>query len=573
MNFMSGWMKKIVRLGVPACVCACGIALRADVVITRVVVDGKDVSSSALTATSGHGGVPLRLRDSVRSIEFAFSERPFVARPSARLRYRLEGVDMAWKDLPQKIRVLLIFRNGDQQVVAQREFSLSGETPNWTGSVETSEYVNRREDLVVPESARSVRIAFLTHGGDVGVGVIGIDGVALTVRGESSGEVRRYDFSLPKETDVIGYKQNVASWWREGSALDIARLGLRSTPSPHPILVLVDDDALNYGNWSLSVPASVPVLPGDRLTVEWQNAYSVGASVSGTAYYEWLKPGTYTFRVAAFHVNGDPTGLECALPVTIFPPFYSRNEFWLVLAALAAAVAALIARVVEVGRVRRRVEVMEQEQALDHERARIARDLHDEMGAGLSSIAMQCDWIRRECADTVPLTTCQRIDSVCGSAVELVRTVDEIVWAVNPSNDTIERVVNYLTQYTEQYLDAAGLRFRFDISREVPSGLLTGSVRHLLFLAVKEALHNVVKHAECELLWLKVKIRDGWLVVTVEDNGKGFDMNMQMPDGLCDGLFNMRRRMQEASGRVEITSQPGGGTRVTFAVPWTEVGG
>jgi len=138
---------------------------------------------------------------------------------------------------------------------------------------------------------------------------------------------------------------------------------------------------------------------------------------------------------------------------------------------------------------------------------------------------------------------------------------------LNPSNDTVERFVNYLTQYTEQYLDAAGLRFRFEIPRELPGATLAGSMRHNLFLVVKEALRNAVKHAQAELLRLGVKVADGWLTVTVEENGKGFDPGRLAADGTHNGVGNMRRRMKEVSGRFEVSSQAGGGTRVEFAVP------
>jgi signal transduction histidine kinase len=270
--------------------------------------------------------------------------------------------------------------------------------------------------------------------------------------------------------------------------------------------------------------------------------------------------------VAGFRSNGEATGTECALPIIIVPALYRRSEFWLVLMAFAVVVTLLFWRVVEVGRVRRHVAAIERERVLERERSRIARDLHDEMGAGLSAIAMQSDWIRRECGDTASPETRNRIETVCQSAVELVRTVDEIVWAVNPSNDTVDRFVNYLTQYTEQYLDAAGMSFRFDIPRELPSAMLAGSMRHNLFLAVKEALRNTVKHAKAELIWLRVNVEPGQLTITVEDNGKGFDPAKMAADGTHNGVGNMRRRMEEVAGRFEVWSQPGKGARVTFAV-------
>jgi signal transduction histidine kinase len=110
------------------------------------------------------------------------------------------------------------------------------------------------------------------------------------------------------------------------------------------------------------------------------------------------------------------------------------------------------------------------------------------------------------------------------------------------------------------------MSFRFDIPRELPSAMLAGSMRHNLFLAVKEALRNTVKHAKAELIWLRVNVEPGQLTITVEDNGKGFDPAKMAADGTHNGVGNMRRRMEEVAGRFEVWSQPGNGARVKFAV-------
>jgi len=534
-------------------------AVQANLVITQVTVDGKARPRLQEPDAVGGGLQPLRLNDSGRNINFHFENLGGSSRPAMRLRYKLEGYDKQWIDLPMKMRVLLYFRDEEPKIVGQNEFFLEGETPGWTGNPETSAFVTRRDTLIAPERARNFRLAFVSHGGDVGVGLVAVDGIRIILDPVDGGASKTNDLSLMPEQPN--------RWIQEGSRREIARMGKRASPSSRPILILDDDDALNYGNWSLAPTYAVPVQPGDRLTVEWETAYSIGDSAPGGVSYATLKPGNYVFRVAAFQPNGEPTGVECALPVLVSPVFYRRTEFWLVLLALVVAGAALIARAVEVARVHRRVAAMEHEQALERERSRIARDLHDEMGAGLSAIAMQSDWIRRECGDTASQETRNRIETVCQSSVDLVRTVDEIVWAVNPSNDTVERFVNYLTQYTEQYLDAAGVRFRFDIPRELPAAMLAGSMRHNLFLAVKEALRNAVKHAKAELIWLRVNVECNRLTIMVEDNGKGFDPAVMAADGTHNGVGNMRRRMEEVSGTFEVWSQPGQGARVTFAVP------
>lgn len=539
--------------------------LRGGVVITDVLVDNKAAAHMAIQESEGGALSPLRVQESAHSIVFRFTESPFRNRPAARLRYRLEGYDSSWHDLPLKMRVLLHFQ-ASGQIIFQQEYFLEGETAGWSGSVETSEYLACRKEIEVPERADSVKIAFVTHGDNVGVGVIGIDAVRLAVERHGDARPTIYDLGFGQGMDTHNPHDLRSYWMSEGSVIDIAQLGVRRSPLLHPILVLRDDDAINYGNWSLKPAHVVPVMPGDWLTVEWRIAHSIGSSGPGEARYADLKPGTYTFRVAAFRPNGEATGVECALPITIVPALYRRGEFWLVLLALGIAGAALLARATEAARVRRCVAAMKYEQALECERIRIARDLHDEMGAGLSAIAMQSDSIYRECCNCVSPETGQRIQSVCQTAMELVRAVDEIVWAVNPANDTVERFVNYLTQCAEHYLDMAGLRFRFDVQRELPDVILAGAMRHSLFMAVKEAICNAAKHAKADLLWLRVRVNTVELAITVEDNGVGFDPGCLTKDGTRNGVANMRRRMEESAGRFELWSEPGQGTRVTFTV-------
>lgn len=148
-------------------------------------------------------------------------------------------------------------------------------------------------------------------------------------------------------------------------------------------------------------------------------------------------------------------------------------------------------------------------------------------------------------------------------------SVDEIVWAVNPANDTVERFVNYLAQYAEQFLEAAGLRVRFDIPATLPATPLPGTVRHCLFLAVREALNNVVRHARADLV--RLEIRTGMeMHIAVEDTGCGFAVEQRGAEGTQEGLQNMRQRMEEIGGQFLLTSRCGNGTRVEFIIALAE---
>jgi signal transduction histidine kinase len=556
------------------CLLVCGLwglwvsvpAFGAGVAIKNVEVDGRVQSLPGEPVAAGRDQKPLQVASTAQSLRFQFAAGDATELPAVRLRYKLEGYDEAWHELSPRMRVLVLFSAEGGGLVGSQEFYLEGETPHWRAELKDALFVPRQGQVVVPEGAAAAGIAFLSHGGEAGLGVMGIDVVRVLVQRPGAERADVFDLGLTGGTALDQPSGSPANWIRTGSRLELSELGIRATPAPHPILVIRDDDPNNYGNWSLASDRRIPVQPGDRLTVEWQTAHSIGGSGPGQADYGALKPGSYWFRVAAVKANGEPTGEEVSLPVEVRLPIYFRLECWLVASALVLGGTAWIGRVAVQRRMQRRIAEIEHEQALDKERARIARDLHDEIGAGLTEIAMQTDWVRRDLAGANLPDTRRRVESVCRSAVDLVRSVDEIVWAVNPANDTVERFVNYLAQSAEQFLEAAGLRVRFDIPEQLPVGTLTGVQRHIVFLAVREALNNAVKHAGSDMVRLEIRTDATVLRIAIADDGCGFDPEQAGLEGTHEGLANMRRRMEEIGGQFCLRSRPDDGTRVEFRV-------
>lgn len=551
-------------LGVGLCLFA--TAAMAEVKISQVVIDGKPQDVTASSAYPASDAKSLRLSSAARNIQFQFTEADSQGQQTARLRYKLEGYDAAWRDLPVRMRLLVQFHNRNHRGVAGGEFYLEGETPGWRGTVENSDFVKRREEILVPELAASAQIIFLSYGGESGMGVVAIDAVRVQCQLQGGG-LQVFDLTLrgANLSTPLGIPDN---WMRDsGSRPELAQLATRPTPTPHPVLLINDDDPNHYGNWSLMPRNEIPVRPGNRLTIEWETAHSIGRSGPGEADYTQLKPGRYWFRVAAAKANGELTGQEVSLPVVVVSPFYQRVDFWLVTLALAGGIAAWVRYVWVQKKMQRQLAEIEQQQALERERARIARDLHDDIGAGLSEIAMQSDWVRRDLAENSTPDTLRRIQRVCDSAVELTRSVDAMVWAVTPANDTLDRFANYLMQSTRQFLDATNLRVRFDFPAKLPAITLPGKIRHCLFLAVREALNNVTKHAHADLVRLELRVEADTLRLVIEDNGCGFASEKLVEDGTHEGLNTMRRRLQEIGGKFQLNSRPGSGTRVEFRAP------
>jgi signal transduction histidine kinase len=151
--------------------------------------------------------------------------------------------------------------------------------------------------------------------------------------------------------------------------------------------------------------------------------------------------------------------------------------------------------------------------------------------------------------------------------VDLIRSVDAIVWAVNPENDTLDRFVGYLTHSADQFARSAGVAIRLDVPEEIPALPLSGRVRHNLYLIVREALNNAVKHAWAKVVRLGVTLGPGTVTVTVADDGRGFPPDVTTDGGQHSGLDNMRRRADDIGGRLVIDSRPGAGTRIEITAP------
>jgi signal transduction histidine kinase len=140
------------------------------------------------------------------------------------------------------------------------------------------------------------------------------------------------------------------------------------------------------------------------------------------------------------------------------------------------------------------------------------------------------------------------------------------VWAVNPRNDTLAHLVDYAGQFATGYLRAAGVRCLLDVPEELPVCEVSSDVRHNLFLVIKEALQNIVKHAGATEVWLRVVTNEKTLRIVVEDNGRGFGQTVDNPT--ADGLRNIRERASEIGGECRIESRPGSGTSVIVEIPW-----
>lgn len=201
---------------------------------------------------------------------------------------------------------------------------------------------------------------------------------------------------------------------------------------------------------------------------------------------------------------------------------------------------------------------------LEVERARIARDIHDDLGSRLTELLLLGEVSQSELLEDSP--TRGQISQICDKARGLAHAMDEVVWAVNSRRDTLRDFVTYVCKHAQFFLKSTPIRCRLDVEPEIPPVAFDLPVRRNLFLAVKEALNNVAKHSEASEVFLRIHRQEHRIIVAIEDNGKGFDP--AWPNGERNGMGNMFQRMGEIGGLCRVESQPGNGCRVEFTVPF-----
>jgi len=281
-----------------------------------------------------------------------------------------------------------------------------------------------------------------------------------------------------------------------------------------------------------------------------------------------VPPGNYRFQVIACNGDGVWNQVGTELALTVLPHFW--QTWWFIGCGLLGMgiVGAGSVRVVEKRRLRQRLKRLEQERALERERTRIAQDLHDIMGAKLCRISFLSEHARR--CESVPPELQGEIRSMSDDSREVLQSLDEIVWAVNPQKDSLEHLVSYIAQYAREYFRRTGIECELEMPARLPVQPLSSQARHHIFLAVQESLANILKHSKATHARIVMACRSDDFEIVVSDNGIGFDPasgDSGLPDsaaGFCNGLGNMRRRIAEVGGRFHTESQIGKGTTIRF---------
>ena len=359
------------------------------------------------------------------------------------------------------------------------------------------------------------------------------------------------------------------------TVVDPARLRINPRPPRVKIEEVVADGAMLPPGEDLLVPAGcqrlliqftgISLSAPRRVRLRYRLSNTdpdwVEAGIQRTAAYTRLPPGKYNFHVRAANSDGVWNETGSTLAFTVAAPFWRTWWFMGMAGAGATGAFAAVIRWVSLRKMRRKLDRLELENALA--RTRIAADMHDGLGSRLTRISLLGELARRDVAR--PDQIVRHLDSITSQSRELAKSLDEIVWNVNPRNDTLDRLAAYIVHYTEEYFDSSPIRCRLDVPADLPALPLPSERRHNLFLAFKEALNNVAKHSDATEVHVRLAVLPSWIELTVRDDGRGFDEQK----AVGDGLLNMKARLAAVDGEFVLTASPAGGTLVVLRLKLT----
>lgn len=517
--------------------------------IESIVVNGKELPF--------RGKESVNLGSNPENVAFSFSAGTNGGKAPLRLRYMLEGYENVWHEQVSAMALTVRFYNESGDMIRPNLYPVNDESPGWTGSLKSSQMTHRRETLVVPPQATRLMVVISSAGPPDAVGVYVVANLVVFKSSGSSGNVVLLPSPFDNEHGDHTNGDVPPDWMRDGISPSMAKI-VKVGQDPQTLaFAILDDDLASHGEWHNILQVAPVVTPGDSLVVEWNEMFSIGSGTLRPVSYDDLPAGNYRFRVHGVDIMGRMAGPEVAMDVSIPEPFWKTTWFWGLVVIAITAITMGIGRYFVWHRMQHEMVRLKQQRALEQERLRIAHDIHDDLGARVTQISLLSAMSQENPA--FPEKARADFDKVSKMSRELVSALYETVWAVNPENDNLEALGNFVCQMVKQLCEQTQLRCRFHVQDLPHTVQVSSQTRHNISMAVKEAVHNIIKHAKASEVTIRISFSDGMLDVSVHDDGSGF---RPLDNISGNGLSNMKQRLHNIGGNCFVESQPGQGTMV-----------
>jgi len=270
-----------------------------------------------------------------------------------------------------------------------------------------------------------------------------------------------------------------------------------------------------------------------------------------------LVPGSYSVSIRAKKFNSGWSPPQ-TISFAIMPPFWQNINFQLLMIALILVIVYYAIKRITLKKYRMQLLELKARQELDAERNRISSDMHDDLGADISKIAVLSEVIKTDPAVVESIRT--NVQKIADYAIDLRKKMDNIVWALNPSNDTVFNFIPYVREAMAELTEQSNITCRVEMKEPCHDMFLHAMLRRNLFLIIKEAVNNAIRHSAATTLVITIGIDKQCLFLEVKDNGKGFDVNERSKRG--NGLNNMEKRVAQINGLLSVLSTPGKGTSI-----------
>lgn len=273
--------------------------------------------------------------------------------------------------------------------------------------------------------------------------------------------------------------------------------------------------------------------------------------------YSKIPPGRYNLNVKAFNADGIEADKIYSLPITIMAPWWRSTWFELLVVLSLLGLMHIISRSYLNRRLEKQRIQLEKKQAVEKERTRISRDMHDDLGSGLTMIAILSEVAKKQLSE--PEKAKELLEKIAVSSRDLVDNLQDIIWLLNPKNDTIESLSAYIREYGLKFFEPFSVKLEFLYPEQFSNNRLGDEQRRNIFLTVKESFNNIARHADSKKVIVSIQETTTEYSLRITDDGKGFDMNTVRL--FANGLKNMQNRIEQAGGDYFITSQLGKGTQ------------
>ena len=285
----------------------------------------------------------------------------------------------------------------------------------------------------------------------------------------------------------------------------------------------------------------------DGLDKSWIKADGASAS------YNSLSPGHYVFRIKAENDEGLQSDHITTMKIYIHPPFWGT---WWFMAIVAISIGLLVYYVYQLR--------INQLLAVQKIRSKVARDLHDDVGATLTTIGILSEMARLKTNGNEEAK--ELIEKISDNSGRMMEAMDDIVWSINPNNDSMQRITARMREYAVTLLEAKGIDYHFHVDDQIQNLVLKMESRRDLFLIFKETVNNLVKYSKSTFVTLAISKNHGNLIMRIEDNGVGFDLDNYKKG---NGIINLKKRAKQMGGDIEIITHKQQGTTVVLQLPIT----